>query len=300
MLFRSRFDELQRVKYERELSQTEKKECLGYLFYQSFGYNLNFDAPITYNEKLNWLKIYYQNPQMQICADKATFPSFLENQLPAYAEHCVDALTLFHAPEEVTDDAVMSLPQRFFMKSNFGSGTNSIIEKSSTSVHKMRETVAAWLNPHRNHYYLFLENSYKDIVPAVLCEPIVDYKYKIEFFCFDGEPAFYWIIIYDKTSDMGMNFYSMKGERLPVRRIRYPNFAADPKPRYFNELVDVSRVLSAGFPHVRVDFYAASKTWYFSEMTFYPGAGLTPFSDYNFDIALGAHIDLEKWRAAKA
>ena len=86
----------------------------------------------------------------------------------------------------------------------------------------------------------------------------------------------------------------MGGEKLNVSH-GYKNFSVTlEQPAYFHELVDMASILSAGFPHVRVDFYAAKDTWYFSEMTFYIWAGLKPFSSYEFDILLGRQLLLEK------
>lgn len=39
-------------------------------FYKHFGYALNIDNPITFNEKIQWLKINYRDPIMEQCADK--------------------------------------------------------------------------------------------------------------------------------------------------------------------------------------------------------------------------------------
>ena len=35
-----------------------------------FGRSINLEEPKTFNEKLNWLKLYYRNPQFTVMADK--------------------------------------------------------------------------------------------------------------------------------------------------------------------------------------------------------------------------------------
>lgn len=42
-------------------------------------------------------------------------------------------------------------------------------------------------------------------------------------------------------------------------------------------MLELSERLSAGFPHVRVDWYNIGGKPYFGEMTFYTGGGYDPF-----------------------
>lgn len=282
-------------KYKRELSRVEKAEYLAFKFRKLVGYEPNFDKAITYNEKLNWLKLNYYDPLESRCADKASMPKFVEERLPELAEHCVTPIAIFKKPEDLDTESLAGMPENFVLKSNFGSGSHIFVKKSASSISHLRGIIEAYIQPARNHYYFAFEPSYKYIEPAVVCEPVLDFKYKIEFFCFDGEPSLYWIIINDKSERMCINLYDIDGKRLPAARKNYPNFAANPMPPFFEQLLYASRILSAGFPHVRVDFYAGSNTWHFSEMTFFPGSGLVPFTPHEFDIKLGSMLNLDKW-----
>ena len=47
-----------------------RKENLRKLFKSGTGYELDLENPKTFNEKLQWLKLYYHNPLMTKCADK--------------------------------------------------------------------------------------------------------------------------------------------------------------------------------------------------------------------------------------
>ena len=57
-------------------------------------------------------------------------------------------------------------------------------------------------------------------------------------------------------------------------------------------MVQLSKKLSKDIPHVRVDWYEVNKKLYFGEITFFDGAGFTPFNDYKDDLLLGSWIDL--------
>lgn len=39
-------------------------------YYLSMGEKLNLSSPTTYNEKLQWMKLYYHNPQLISLVDK--------------------------------------------------------------------------------------------------------------------------------------------------------------------------------------------------------------------------------------
>ena len=57
-------------------------------------------------------------------------------------------------------------------------------------------------------------------------------------------------------------------------------------------MLEFSKRLSKGIPHVRVDWYEINNQLYFGEMTFYTGAGWVPFSKKEYDYQLGSYIKL--------
>lgn len=289
-----RYKYLCEVKYKRDLTRQEIADHVSWQFYAYFGYNLDLEQPCTFNEKLNWLKVYYHNPLMRKCADKATFNDFVMERLPEMESHLVPKSAILHSPWEITESMVQSMPEHFVMKSNFGSGAQRFVVREEANLDKMRLDTAMWMDPRLNHYYFALEYGYKNLPPAVVIEPVVEFDCKIEFFCFDGEPFIYWVLLNDKTSDMRANLYTMSGEKLDttwnLKNFHRPFI----RPPYFDELAGAARVLSAGFPHVRVDFFAARDTWYFSELTFFKGAAYTQFSRYEMDVLLGKKVPLRK------
>ncbi len=288
-----RFNQINAIKYRRELTKQEKMDFLGYKFYHSLGYNPDFDNPHTFTEKLNWLKIFYQNPKMRTVADKSLFPHYIKTVLPDFSHHLVPQLAVFNSVSEFVNIHFARLPWKFIAKSNFGSGAQEFVNKTFASMGRLRNLVQGWLNPLSNHYYHALENCYQNIKPSVICEQIVDIDYCMDFFCFNGEPLFYWIIKQPKNGERNGNIYRINGERIAARW-HYPNFETDmPQSPWFDELLHCARVLSRNFPHVRVDFNLNKNTWYFSEMTFYSWAGLTAPDNPDFDLELGSHIRLE-------
>ena len=64
------------------------------------------------------------------------------------------------------------------------------------------------------------------------------------------------------------------------------------KPVTFDQMIELSGVLSKGFPHVRVDFYEVDSHLYFGELTFYHFSGFMPFEPDKWDYIFGEWLKL--------
>src|SRR4051794_21598235 len=92
------------------------KTELELMFFLKHGFKLNLNNPKTYNEKLNWMKIYYRNDLMPLCADKYTVRQYVKDR---GCEELLNELLWsgFDANEIPFDD----LPQKFVIKVTHGS-----------------------------------------------------------------------------------------------------------------------------------------------------------------------------------
>lgn len=293
-----RFKYLNTLKYHRDLTRQEMSDYLGYQFYKRLGYNLDLDNPVTYNEKLNWLKVNYHDPLMKQCVDKATFDEFVAGRLPDMSGHHVKKLAILHSPQELTEKLLTSLTEHFVMKSNFGSGAQIFVDRDLAKLSDLQGTIARYLNPRANHYYLSFEYGYKGLKPAVVIEPVIRLDYKLEFYCFQGEPFIYRVVQNAGTRTALSDLYTLQGEKIDARW-PYENLEIPyQRPSFFNDVLQAAEVLGKGFPHVRVDFHVTRDSWYFNELTFYPWAGLMPFDPYKLDVLLGSRLDLDKIRTS--
>ena len=148
------------------------------------------------------------------------------------------------------------------------------------------------MDPRRNHYYSFFEWGYKDIVPKIVVEEFLGFEYKLEFFCFQGQPRFFWIVLDDKTKATSANFYELDWRQIPVSD-HYPNFSREiAKPNCYPEMLETARKLSKDFPFVRCDFYVTKNGYRFSEMTFYHWAGYCKMNPDEYDLIWGNMLEL--------
>lgn len=264
------------------------------MFYLKQGYKLNLENPQTYNEKLNWQKIYYHNPLMSKCSDK-----FLVRK---YVDSCGYASILNELIWEGFDVEAIpfkQLPSAFVIKVTHGSGFNIICkEKTNIDILKIKKQLKKWLNT--KYIKCYGECWYGREKPRIIVEkyltnkdhkPLFDYK----FFCYDGEPKYVYVDTW-KNGAHHINMYDINFNLLRNVSLGYPTDFSDDiiKPENYNDMIAIARSLSAGFPHVRIDLYNINKQIIFGEMTFSKGAGFDRILPYEFDLEMGKDFKLVK------
>jgi hypothetical protein len=184
------------------------------------------------------------------------------------------------------------LPDKFVLKATHGSGTNIICKDKNLLNHKKsRRNLKNWLKT--SHYTIGREWGYKNIKPKIICEKfleneeyndLIDYK----FYCFSGEP--YVVFVCEgRFSDEGVRYtaYDMDWQVTDIYKGKPGCKCEFTKPLNFNEMVEVTRKLSKGFPFVRVDLFSVKDKIIFSELTFYPDSGYIPFTPEKYNSIFG-------------
>ena len=141
---------------------------------------------------------------------------------------------------------------------------------------------------------------YDYIKPRIIAEKFMENidgtelrDYKI--LCFNGKPKFLYLASdrYSKTETLHFDWYDMELNHLPFETEGHTskNIVLEVFPQW-EEMKEVAKKLSQGFPHVRVDLYLINGHVYFGELTFFHMAGLVPFIPREWDYKLGEMIDL--------
>lgn len=259
-------------------------------FAESQGYRLDLGNPVTFNEKLQWLKLFWHDARAAQCADKYALRLYLETAVGG------DYLVPLAACYTNTDDFdVSALPNSFVLKPAHASQKILICrQRDCIDVSPVKRKISAWLR--YNHYWTTREWVYRHMTPRVLVEPYLcdsagnppcDYKV----FCFHGEPHFIQV-------DLGRfrchrrNIYDMQWRLLDFE-IKYPrDIAADVVRPPVKTMAGLCRELAKPFPHVRIDFYFNRSRLMIGEMTFFHGGGFERFVPEEWGRRFGALIDL--------
>lgn len=264
---------------------------LKFEFKRNAGYKLNLEDPKTYNEKLQWLKLYWNDPKATICADKYSVREYVESK---GLKHILN--DIYGVYEDVEDINFDELPSKFVMKVTHGCGQNLVCtDKKLIDWKKEKKRFKKWMNI--SHYYNSLEWVYRDIKPRIIVEKLIETvdgkpPKDFKFFCFDGEPKYLFVASDRGESTMKFDFYDLEWNHLKVKN-HYPNSEEiHLKPKELNELIKFSRILADGFPHVRVDYYLEEGRIFFGECTFFHFSGNQPFEPIEFDYKMGEYLEL--------
>ena len=255
---------------------------------------MDFSNPKTYNEKLQWLKLYDRNPDYTKMVDKAAAKDYVKNIIGE--KHIIPTLGVWDRPEDIDFE---KLPSKFVLKCTHDSG-GIVICHDKAKLNK-DEVIAKFKKALKtNYYYQNREWPYFHVKPRIIGEELMvdesgvelkDYKW----FCFNGEPKALFIASDRMTpgEETKFDFFDMDFNHLPFTN-GHPNANLLPrKPAGFDEMRKLASQLSVGIPHVRVDFYDVNGHIYFGELTFYHWSGIVPFKPDNWDRVFGDWINLD-------
>ena len=254
---------------------------------------LDIDRPISFNEKIQWIKLYDSTPIKTRLSDKYLVREWVGEKIGE--EYLIP---LYGAYDKFEDINFENLPNKFVIKCNHGSGFNIIVKnKSRLNLTKVKSTIEKWMNI---NYAFFggLELQYRDIKHKIIIEKYLDDNtgdlrdYKIT--CFNGKPHFIWIDS-DRHSNHKRNLYDLNWNQLPYKvNTRYSTFPSPKKPKCLEKLLELASILSKNFIYVRVDFYIINDKIYFGEMTFSSSSGTEDISPKYFEDELSSLIILPK------
>lgn len=261
-------------------------------FFARMGKELNISTPQTFNEKLQWLKLYNRKPEYIMMVDKYAVRKYIADTIGK--EYLIPLLGVWDNPNDIDFDA---LPNQFVLKCNHNSGLGMCIcrDKSKLDIEKVKSDLRKGLQ--QDYYLIGREWPYKDVSRKIICEKYMSDKGKEELsdykvLCFDGEPK---LIEIHHGRFNGMHTQDIYDSTWCKTDIEQPGLPITKevlsKPVFLDEMLNLSRKLSQGICHVRIDWYYTNNRLYFGEITFFDGSGFDPFLG-NADELLGSWIKL--------
>lgn len=264
-------------------------------FKYALGYRLDLDNPKTFNEKLQWLKLYDRRAIYSTMVDKHAVKQYVSELIGE--EYIIPTLGVWDRPEDIDFE---KLPNQFVLKCTHDSG-GIVICKDKSKIDKT--AIIRKLNAclKRRYFFIHREWSYKNVKPRIIAEQYMEDKTDGElrdykFYCFDGFVKAL-LLATNRQSEGGpyFDYFDSNFNHLALTNHWHKNAAKIPhKPSHFDEMVRLSQVLSKGIPHVRVDFYEANGHVYFGELTFYDMGGYLRIHPEEWEVEWGDLIKLPK------
>lgn len=284
-----RFGYLSKIGFYNKMSDEKylKKE-----FKLRMGYNLDLQNPQTFNEKLQWLKLYDRNSEYTKMVDKYEVKKYVSNIIGK--EYIIPTLGIYNNFNEIDFD---KLPNQFVIKCTHDSGGIIICkDKNNLDIKKAKKKINTFLN--RKYFYIHREWPYKNVKPRIIIEKYMEDKHIKElrdykFFCFNGKPKIMYISDNSHRDNQHCCFFDINYNKLNIKRKDYKEFEQNiEKPHNFNKMIEFSKKLSKNIPHVRVDWYEINNKLYFGELTFYTCSGFIPFETEEWNYKMGEMLEL--------
>lgn len=256
---------------------------LKHLFFSKLGYPLNLNHPRTFNEKIQWLKLYDRKPEYTMMVDKYEVKKYIANKIGK--QYVIPTLGVWDKPEDINFD---TLPDQFVLKCTHNSGLGMYICRDKANMDKKSVIKGLKKGLKENYYKGGREWPYKNVKPRIIAEKYMEEKGSIECKNFNSKPIIIQVD-YNRFNTLKCNLYSLDWELINDEIM----FFADQdyvinRPKCIKVLLN----LLTDIPHVQTEFYFIDNKIYFGEITFHCGSGFEKYISEKFGIKMGDWLKL--------
>lgn len=252
----------------------------------------DLESPETFNEKLQWLKLYDRNPLYTTLVDKYRVKQWVSDRISG--QYVTKTYGVWDSADEID---LSRLPDRFVLKTNHDCGGIAICsERATFDFEAAKKKLDEHL--HTNYFWRTREWPYKNVKPCIFAEEYLEPNdagdlpdYKLFHF---SNGRIVTLAMTDRFTDAGLTetFFDEEWRPLDISEGGHPRKADMSVPRDFELMKQLAHELAAEFPFARVDFYESGNRLYFGEITFYPNSGFEHFDPEAWDARLGSWIEL--------
>ena len=284
---------IKKLNYHHLLDWLPDAIYLKMMYWASMHKSLNLKEPKTFNEKLQWLKLYNRNHEYTKMVDKYEAKKYVSARIGE--QYVVPTLGVWNRFEQIDFDM---LPNQFVLKCTHDSGGLVICrDKEDLDLNIAKEKLRKSL--FTNYYYNGREWPYKDVSHRILAEEYLEngeeglHDYKI--WCFNGEPQYIQYI----TGRIGkVTYEKFYDKNWTPQSFTYHNpiLKSDVEcPEQLGKMLDLARKLAKDSPFLRVDFYVLNNSEIkFGELTFYPMSGFEKWHPEEMGNKLGEMLSISQ------
>lgn len=276
-------------------SNKQKEKYIKKQFKKKLGYEIDFNKePETFNQKIQFRKLYDNNPLYSICADKYRVREYVKEKI---GEKYL--IPLYLVTDKLTEEQWDKLPKSFVAKANHNSGTVQIV-KDKNKVDK-KKIIKELNNQLKIDYGIIsMEKFYSDIPKKIIVEKYLEHDgdtlqdYKYHSFKNRNNKTFIENITKRKFQYLESNFYTIEWKKLDFSIGTNIDKIEREKIENFDLMNRLAKNLSQDFDYVRVDLYNINGKIYFGELTFCGDSGFSRFTDKSWDFKFGSYWEQKK------
>lgn len=171
---------------------------------------LRLSNPRTFNEKIQWLKLYNRQEEYCNLVDKYAVKEYVSNLIGE--KYVIPTIGVWDTPEKIEWS---KLPSKFVLKTTHGGGNLGVVICRDKSIIQ-KDNIISKLNKSLKGdiYRTYREWPYKNVPKRIIAEPFMESDYPegdlddYKFFCFNGKPK-YCQVIRDRNTKESIDFYDM-------------------------------------------------------------------------------------------
>lgn len=265
-------------------------ECyLQLKFYDVFGRFMDFSNPKTFNEKLQWLKVYNRKPEYTMMVDKYAVKSYVANLIGK--EYIIPTLGVWNSFDEIDFD---SLPDQFVLKCTHDSGGLVVCrDKSNLDIDAVKKKIETSLS--NNFYYMGREWPYKNVPRRIIAEQYMaeglrDYKQLF----FESAPRM-TLVYSERFTKEGVkeDFYDEVWNHLNIPKTTHGEaIFSIQRPKQYELMKQLAKKFSEKMSFARIDFYEINEKVYFGELSFSSEDEFEAFTPEEWNLKLGEWVKL--------
>lgn len=273
------------------------KLYLQIVYRREMGKFLNLRDPKTFQEKLQWLKLYNRKIIYSTMVDKYKVKDYVSNIIGK--KYIIPTLGVW---DNANDIDFENLPDKFVLKTTHDSGGVIICNDKSQFD---RQRVISILNNRLLNKVFFSNREwpYKNVIPRIIAEEYIempDGKEMIDYkiYCFNGVPK-YIQVIQNRATDETIDFFDIRWNHQEFTGLTKKCKKSKEEiiePKNLKEMITIGAKLSVNIPFVRIDLYNISGRIYFGEITFFPLSGLGSFTPAIWNEKMGDLIRLPEYK----
>lgn len=278
----------------RTLGAIDNRMIAHIMYFEAHHRFMNLRNPQNLDEKINWMKFNTDTSVWSKLADKYEVRAYIKKK--GLSETLNEIYGVFDTPEDID---FSSLPDSLVIKTTNGSGGSQVLiveDKKKIEWNSTKKLLNRWLT--YTAPFMLAEPHYKAIKPRLLIEKylrnngtksLIDYK----FHCFDGEVES-CLVCADRIDGHAVkSLYDLNWNNHPEWVMSaYQKSPLVKRPKSLDKMIEYCKILSKGFPYVRVDWYEIEGIPVFSELTFTPAGGYNKTMNLKYLDYLGGLITL--------
>lgn len=271
------------------------KMYLKIMYRLRMGYWMDFSNPKTFNEKLQWMKLYDRNPVYTSMVDKYKVKNIVAEQIGE--QYIIPTLGVWDTVDEIEYN---SLPDKFILKTTHGGGGGGVVicrDKSKFNIEEANSILKKSMKI--DIYKILKEWPYKNVRKRIIAEKLlIDNKHPesiisdYKFYCFSGKVEYILVANGRFSKSKTFDYFDRNFQRLPFSQGGKTSNIKIEKPTNLSDMISISEKLSKDIPHVRIDLYNVNDMIYFGEMTFFDSSGYEKFQPLEWDRYWGDKIVL--------